>query len=165
MLLGLPCAEAGVKQLVLSGRLVDHVRHPGVPSDGLDKLARIDRVECALETYQPGSICDLYTMCQQLTHCCIVAPALTARIRAKKWRSRPISYGLFSRLSVCLLIYAYCFTYAAAPPQGSRRTCCRICRCRSRYRAWCRLWKLSLRPCSPMLLPSHTDVLHCEFQC
>lgn len=30
-------------------------------------------------------------------------------------------------------------TYAAAPPPGSRSTCCRICRFRSRFRAWCHL--------------------------
>ena len=36
------------------------------------------------------------------------------------------------------------FTYAAAPPPGSRSTCCRICRCQSRFRAWCHLFKYSV---------------------
>jgi hypothetical protein len=36
VLLGLPRPDADVQKLVLDGRLVDHVGHPGVPWSGLD---------------------------------------------------------------------------------------------------------------------------------
>ena len=35
-------------------------------------------------------------------------------------------------------------TYVAAPLPCSQSTCCRICRCRSRYRAWCHLSPVSV---------------------
>lgn len=47
-------------------------------------------------------------------------------------------------------------TYAAAPPPYSQSTCCRICQCRSRYRAWCHLCPISASlPCSPAFTVSY----------
>jgi hypothetical protein len=47
-------------------------------------------------------------------------------------------------------------TYAAAPPPCSQSTCCQICRCRSRYRAWCHLCPVSVStPCFPAFTKSY----------
>jgi hypothetical protein len=50
VLLGLPRPDADVQKLVLDGRLVDHVGHPGVPSRGLGVFRC--RISCAKHTIQ-----------------------------------------------------------------------------------------------------------------
>lgn len=53
--LGLPLANLPLENGVRRRRLVDHVRHPGVPAKRQPLRRSISRIQI----YQPGSICDL----------------------------------------------------------------------------------------------------------
>ena len=61
MLLRLPDAEFSLEELVLRGRFVDHVRHPGVPAFVV-RWAFLSKRQLATEmggSYHPGSIWEL----------------------------------------------------------------------------------------------------------
>jgi len=96
-------------------------------------------------TYHPGSICELFEDCQRCFHFLIFH--VYSRLVFGVLVVNP-SCADCPRLSDHSSKHIFFSTYAAAPPPCSQSTCCQICRCRSRYRAWCHLCPVSVSmPC------------------